>query len=95
MPLNARYGRRRHLWRCAPATSTQPSAAAGFGCGADRHTGAGLHAYPLRVTRCVADRPGRSIDTGPAVASATRRLLQTPLPGQGTTHSAPGNRRVR
>ena len=37
--------------------------------------------------------PGvRLIDTGPAVARQTRRLLQTPLPGQGTTHSAPGNR---
>ena len=37
--------------------------------------------------------PGvRLIDTGPAVARQTRRLLQTPLPGQETTHSAPGNR---
>lgn len=34
----------------------------------------------------------RLIDTGPAVARQTRRLLQTPLPGQETTHSAPGNR---
>ena len=37
--------------------------------------------------------PGvRLIDTGPAVARQTRRLLHTPLPGLETTNNTPGDR---